>query len=333
MAWTNAFWKPRFACPHAMGALAVVAVSIATAALGQSPPAAAWKPPAGAITLPLWPATPPGTQDSVPGPEINATKPASRKVAGLSVQRLGNVSDPSLTFFPAAEGTNTSVAALVFPGGAYKILAMDLEGTSACHWLNRIGVNCVLVKYRVPASGPYPKYSAALDDAQRAMGLVREHASRWHIDPAKVGVLGFSAGGNLAAQLSTHFNHRNYQVVDAADRLPCRPAFAMLIYPAYLTLPDKNYQPAPGIDVTPNSPPTFLVQAENDPVHVENAVHYFLQLKAQKVPAELHVYAAGGHGFGLRQTTLPITHWPKLAAIWLRTIGMTLKMHNPDTSR
>lgn len=302
-------------------ATVLAAAAFAAAPAGYAGERAPWQPPPGATALALWPGKAPGTQGAVPGPETNATGPTSRKDAGRSVQRLGNVSIPTLTLYPA-QGTNTGVAALVFPGGAYKILAMDLEGTEACYWLNSIGVNCVLVKYRVPESGPYPKYSAALDDAQRAMGLVREHARSWHLDPDKIGVLGFSAGANLAAQLSTHFQQRIYAPVDAADGLPCRPAFAMLIYPAYLVLPDQGYAAAPGIRVAANTPTTFLVQAENDPVHVENAVHYFLQLKAHKVSAELHVYAAGGHGFGLRKTSHPITDWPTLATTWLHTIGM-----------
>lgn len=311
-------------------AMAVLAAALLAAAPGYAQEPPPWQPPAGATTLPLWPGKPPGSQGVAPGPEKNATTPASRKVAGRPVQRLGDVSRPTLTLFPA-QGVNSGVAALVFPGGAYKILAMDLEGTSACRWLTGIGVNCVLVKYRVPESGPYPKYSAALDDAQRAMGLVRQHASAWHIDPDKVGVLGFSAGGNLAAQLSIHFDHRDYPTVDGADKLPCRPAFAMLLYPAYLTVPSKDFAPAAGVAPTSKTPPAFLVQAENDPVHVENAVHYFLQLKAQHVPAELHVYAAGGHGFGLRPTALPITHWPALAATWLHTTGMLHEKAHPPS--
>lgn len=176
------------------------------------------------------------------------------------------------------------------------------------------------MKYRVPNTGPYPKSSAALQDAQRAVGLVRQHAAEWHIDPRRIGVLGFSAGGHLSAALSTHFERRLYDPVDDADKLNCRPDFAVVVYPGYLALAEQNMAPNPEIHPTADTPPTFLVQAEDDPVHVENALVYFSQLKAAKVPAELHVYAQGGHGYGLRRTDLPITGWPQLVETWLHTI-------------
>jgi acetyl esterase/lipase len=199
---------------------------------------------------------------------------------------------------------------------------MDLEGTEVCDWLNTAGITCVLVKYRVPDSGPYPKSSAALQDAQRALGLVRAHASEWHIDPKRIGVLGFSAGAHLSAALSTHFEQRLYDLLDAADQMSCRPDFAVIVYPGYLAWSEKNFEPNAEIHVTEKTPPTFIVQAEDDPVHVENSTVYFLALKNAKVPAEMHLYASGGHGYGLRKTELPVTEWPKLVERWLGTIGM-----------
>jgi acetyl esterase/lipase len=178
----------------------------------------------------------------------------------------------------------------------------------------------VLVKYRVPDTGPYPKSSAALQDAQRALGLVRQHAAEWHIDSNRVGVLGFSAGAHLSAALSTHFEKRLYDAIDAADQLSCRPDFAFIIYPGYLANAGQNMVPNTDINPTSQTPPSFIVQAEDDPVHVENATVYFLQLKAAKVPAELHLYADGGHGYGLRRTAMPVTTWPDIARIWLQTI-------------
>ena len=211
----------------------------------------------------------------------------------------------------------------MFPGGAYRILAIDLEGTEVCDWLNGVGVTCVLVKYRVPDSGPYPKSAAALQDAQRALGMVRAHAGEWHIDPSRIGVLGFSAGAHLAAALSTHFDKRLYDRVDAADGVSCRPDFAVIIYPGYLALAEQNFAANPEIHVTNRTPPTFIVQAEDDPVHVENSIVYFLALKNAKVPAEMHIYANGGHGYGLRRRSdLPVTAWPKLVETWLQTINM-----------
>ena len=236
--------------------------------------------------------------------------------------RLGNVSEPTVTVYPP-KGKNTGAAVVVFPGGAYQILAMDLEGTEVCEWLSSKGVTCVLLKYRVPDSGPYPKSAAALQDAQRALGLVRSHAAEWHIDEHRIGVLGFSAGGHLAATLSTHFDQRVYDSVDGGDKVSCRPDFAVLVYPAYLADPERNFAPSPDIKPTEKTPPTFIVQAEDDPIYVENATTYFLALKNAKVPAELHIYAQGGHGYGLRNNGMPVTTWPQSVETWLRTIRMT----------
>jgi acetyl esterase/lipase len=267
----------------------------------------AQKPP-----MPLWPNGAPGAAKNPPA-ETDTTTTKDNLIAGKSVIRLGNVSNPTLPRYTPS-GKNTGAAIVVFPGGGYHILAMDLEGTEVCDWLITTGISCALVKYRVPDSGPYPKSSAALQDAQRAVGLVRSHAAEWGIDPKRIGVLGFSAGGHLAAAVSTHFDKRLYDPMDAADAVSCRPDFAVIVYPGYLS-PEN-----PDIGVTNQTPPTFLVQAENDPVHVENATTYFLALKNAKVPAELHIYAEGGHGYGLRRTELPITTWPASVEIWLHTI-------------
>lgn len=150
--------------------------------------------------------------------------------------------------------------------------------------------------------------------------MVRQHAEEWHINPDRIGVLGFSAGGHLAAALSTHFNQRLYQAVDAADQLSCRPDFQVIIYPGNMALADQNFVPNPDIPATADTPPAFILQAEDDTVHVENAMAYFSALKNAKVDAELHIYAKGGHGYGLRPTALPVTHWPDLAEKWLATV-------------
>jgi len=288
-------------------------------ALSQSP---AWQPTAGHPQMPIWPNGAPGAAANAPA-EVDTTTAKDNLIAGKPLIRLGNVSVPTITYYAPQKsgGVSPAPAVVVFPGGGYRILAIDLEGTEVCDWLNSAGVACVLLKYRVPDSGPYPKSAAALQDAQRAVGLVREHAKEWNIDPAEVGVLGFSAGGHLVAALSTHFDKRLYDAVDGADQLSCRPDFAVVVYPGYLALAEQNMAPNPEIHPTAQTPPTFIVQAEDDPVHVENATTYFLELKDAKVPAELHVYAAGGHGYGLRKTKLPVTGWPGLVEEWLRTIG------------
>jgi acetyl esterase/lipase len=298
-----------------LAVLAVLTISASPFALAQKP---AWEPPPGHVTLSIWPHGAPGAQPN-PAPEIDTTTAKDHLIADRPVIRLGNVSDPTLTLY-SPEGANSGAAIVVFPGGAYRILAIDLEGTEVCDWMVPKGITCVLLKYRVPDSGPYPKSSAALQDAQRALGIVRSHAADWHIDPNRIGVLGFSAGAHLAAALSTHYDKRLYDPVDAADQLSCRPDFAVIIYPGYLAIADQNFAPNPEIHVTAQTPPTFLLQAEDDPVHVENSIVYFMELKHANVPAELHVYAQGGHGYGLRRTELPITNWPALVETWLHTV-------------
>jgi acetyl esterase/lipase len=280
------------------------------------------QPAPGHLTLNLWPHGASGAAASA-APEVDTTSAKDNLIAGKPVIRLGNVSTPALTVY-APQSANTGAAVVVFPGGGYNILAIDLEGTEVCDWLDSVGITCVLVKYRVPDSGPYPKSSAALQDAQRALGIVRSHASEWHIDSNRIGVLGFSAGAHLAAALSTHFEHRLYDPIDAADQASCRPDFAVIVYPGYLALAEQNFAPNSEIHVSNQTPPTFMVQAEDDPVHVENSIVYFQTLKNANVPAEMHLYAQGGHGYGLRRTELPITAWPKLVETWLQTIHMTV---------
>jgi acetyl esterase/lipase len=297
-------------------AAAVVALSTSVFAQGSG-----WPPAPGRLTIPIWPGVAPGAPANPPA-EADLTTPKDNLIAGKPLVHLGNVSVPTLTLYTANGNSGSGPAVVVFPGGGYNILAIDLEGTEVCDWLTASGINCVLLKYRVPNTGPYPKSAAALQDAQRAMGLVRLHAAEWGIDPKRVGVLGFSAGGHLVAAVSTHFDQRLYDPIDAADKLSCRPDFAVVVYPGYLALADKNFAPNPDINPTADTPPTFIVQAEDDPVHVENAVVYFLALKNAKVPAELHVFAQGGHGYGLRRTALPVTTWPQAVQIWLHTIGI-----------
>ena len=294
--------------------LLFLATGVACAALFAQKPAG--RSTSGPLVVALWPNGAPDRPPN-PAPEADTTTAKDALVAGKRVTRLGNVSNPTLTIY-IPHSRNTGAAVVVFPGGGYHILAMDLEGTEVCAWLNSVGVACALVKYRVPDSGPYPKSPAALQDAQRAVGIVRSRASEWHIDPHRIGALGFSAGAHLSAAVSTHFDRRLYDPIDDADRASCRPDFAVIVYPGYLALADKDFAPNPDIPVTAQTPASFIVQAEDDPVHVENALVYFAALKNAKVPAELHVYAEGGHGYGLRQTRRPITAWPRLVEKWLR---------------
>ncbi len=280
-----------------------------------------WQPSPGYTQIPIWPGAAPDAQP-VPGPEY-VTNVTAR--AGKPLVWVCNVAQPTMTLY-SPKGTNTGVAILVFPGGGYDALAMDLEGTEICDWLTSRGITAVLLKYRVPTPhkvGPYAESPPALDDAQRTLGLVRFHAAEWKIDPHKVGVIGFSAGGHMVTAMSTHFDKRLYPAVDAADKESCRPDFAIACYPGHMWDRGEDLKLNPNVPVTTNTPPTFLVQAEDDHVDgVEQSLVYYLALKQAGVPVEMHLYAQGGHGFGLRRTKLPVTGWPELAETWLRTIGM-----------
>ena len=269
-------------------------------------------------TLLLWPNGNP-EPSTLTGPERDPTTDANRIVSGKATTRITNVSQPSLTVYPAPAANNSGAAVLVFPGGGYDHLTWNLEGSEACEWLNSIGITGVLVKYRVPEKGRFPENPEDLEDAQQAMRLTRAHAAEWHIDPTRIGVLGFSAGGHLAATLSTHPDFQGKTVPPSTAE--ARPAFQILLYPGSLRGPDNKVDPA--LQPTATTPPTLIVMAENDPTaHVETAVVYYQALKDAKVPAEMHLFAAGGHGFGLRPTAMPISHWPTLAQTWLHTIGL-----------
>jgi acetyl esterase/lipase len=309
---------------------------------------AVWQPSPGHTEMAIWPGAAPDAQP-VAGPEFAEMSGKDFLPGGRPTVGVSNVTRPTMTVYPPTV-KNTGAAVVVFPGGGYQVLAIDLEGTEVCDWLTPKGITCVLLKYRVtdvgpyPKSGPYPESSMALEDAQRAVGLVRFHAAEWHVDPHKIGVLGFSAGGHMVAAMSTHFAKRLYPAVDAADKESCRPDFAVAIYPGHLSLAaakwdaeqgtkkfglhppanaDRNLGLNPDLSITSQTPPTFLLQAEDD--HVDSAddsLAYYIALKKAGVPVEMHLYAQGGHAFGLRPTQFPITRWPQLVETWLGTIGM-----------
>ena len=270
--------------------------------------------------IPLWPGTPPGETKVLP-PEADQFTPGKDPlIAGRPIIRLGNVSTPTITVYRPDPARDTGAAVVVCPGGGYYILAMDLEGTEVCAWLNSIGVTAVLLKYRVPGREGRERYAAALQDAQRAVGLVRQRAQELGVDSGRIGILGFSAGAHLSAALSAQSALRTYPVVDAADAASCRPDFAVLIYPGGMEKPGGGLRSEvePAKDRTP---PTFMAMAEDDPVRVENALTYYLALKQAGVPAELHIYPTGGHGYGLRRTADDVTTWPDRAADWLKAGG------------
>ena len=308
-----------------------IALSIASAfgELGAQP--AAWQPSSGHAQIPIWPGVPPHARRPAAA-EAATTTGTDHFVAGSPWTYVSNVSQPTMTVYTPT-GRNSGAAVVVFPGGGYQILAIDLEGTEVCDWLTSKGITCVLLKYRVPNAGGAwsqacgcdikTKSSMPLEDAQRTVGLVRARAAEWHIDPHRIGVLGFSAGGHLVAALSTHFDRRVYAAVDAADKQSCRPDFAVALYPGHLWITPGKFELNPNIHVARDTPPTFLLQAENDDVDdVNNSLVYYKALKNAGVPAELHLFAEGGHAFGLRPSKFPVTGWPRLVEAWLQTIGM-----------
>jgi len=286
--------------------------------------AATWQPARGHVQLALWPGAAP---DPLPvsGPEYATSNPKSL-IGGKPVIAINRVSRPTLTLY-RPKGRNTGAAVVVYPGGGFWILAMDLEGTDVCDWLTVRGITCVLVKYRVPGdkqyprSGPYPDNPVALEDAQRAIALTRFHAKEWGVDPHRIGVLGFSAGGHLVAATSTL--ERIYKPVDEIDKVSVRPDFGIALYPGHLWIDEGKFELNPDVPVSAHTPPQFIVQNEDDPVDsINNSLVYYVALKKAGVPTEMHLFAKGGHAFGLRHTDKPATDWPLLAERWLKTIGI-----------
>ncbi len=309
--------------------LLMFALCVAFAFSGLSAQTPSWQPSPGHTQMPIWPGAVPDARPFT-GPETLKNTGSASLIGGRSWTYVNNVSRPTMTVY-SPKGQNSGVAIVVFPGGGYQILAIDLEGTEVCDWLTSKGITCVLLKYRVPGernlpkSGAYPDSPEALEDAQRTVGLVRFHAAEWHVDPNKIGVLGFSAGGHMVAAMSVHFEQRLYPAVDAADKESCRPDFAVALYPGHLSLAHNSFALNPDIrtHITRRTPPTFLLQNEDDDVdRVEDSLSYYAALKKVGVPVEMHLYAHGGHAFGLRRTKFPATAWPQLVKTWLGTIGM-----------
>jgi acetyl esterase/lipase len=251
-----------------------------------------------------------------------------QKLRNNSLKRVTNVSKPTITICKPPSDRDTGAAVLICPGGGYQSLSWDLEGEDVVTWLNSIGVTGIILKYRVPrpaAKPPGTQPVGPLQDAQRAMSLVRARAAEWGVDPQRIGVLGFSAGGHLAASVECNFDKRSYEPVDNTDKVSCRPDFAVLLYPGYLLVRDK-LDLAPDIRIRSECPPTFLVHAGDDGlVPVENVLQAYIALKHAGVPAELHVYTTGGHGFGLRPNNRPSSTWPQRCAEWLKSQGFLTK--------
>lgn len=242
------------------------------------------------------------------------------KVAGRSIITKIDVGCPEIIIYPTNEKKNQNSAIIVCPGGGYKRLSYDLEGTEVCSWLNSIGITAVLLKYRVPRREGCPMYEAPLQDAQRALSYVRSHADQLHIHPHRIGIMGFSAGAHLSVMTSTSFNERAYIPFDKVDSVSCRPDFCLLIYPAFLS--GQKFQLAPEIKVTPEIPPTMIIQTEDDKYFSNSSLFYYYALKEAKVPAWLHMYNKGDHGYGLRKRGYQVDEWPLRVADWFRELQL-----------
>jgi acetyl esterase/lipase len=273
----------------------------------------------GPIRISLWPGVPPGDAGKQFPPEVDDAIAKPSPVAGQPIQRIANVSQPELIVYPAADRQTPGPAVVICPGGAYQILALDLEGTEVAKWLQSLGITAIVLKYRVPARDPNRRWEAALQDAQRAMRLVRFRAQEWMIDPQRVGILGFSAGGDAAARTMLTLEAQ-YESIDATDQLPMTPNLGILVYPAYLVEGDP-LQLRKDLEVTPQSPPAFLVHALDDPVVMESSLQLFSAYRKVKVPAELHIFDRGGHGYGLRPTEAPVTRWSQACERWMERQG------------
>lgn len=274
------------------------------------------------LTVKLWPAKPPGETKELPA-EAETTKPTDQKIAGRPVSRIGNVSIPTLAVYKPKKELDTGAVVIICPGGGHNILAYDLEGTEVADWLNTVGVTGIVLKYRVPARDPDKRYRAAVQDGQRAVSFVRSKAREWGLDEKRVGILGFSAGGETAARTALT-PERTYEAVDEADKVSSRPDFAVLVYPGGLLEKDGT-KLREDVKVTKDAPPMFFAHAGDDRVSPENSVQLFLALKRVGVPADLHIYASGGHGFGLRPTEKPCSQWPKRCEEWMSTQGWLKK--------
>lgn len=274
--------------------------------------------------MPLWPGKAPGDTQELP-PEGDTTKPNGNLVAGKRVMRIGNVSTPTITVFQPPPGKETGTAVIVCPGGGHSILAWDLEGTEVAEWLTSIGVTGIVLKYRVPARVKATNYFAAVQDAQRAVSLVRSLASQWGINSQRIGIAGFSAGGQTAGLTALFRNERLYAPVDKADQTPCRPDFGILIYPAYF-VEKESAGLRSEIKVEKDAPPLFFAHAWDDRISPLNSLLLAAELKKQGIVAEVHMYASGGHGFGLRRVeSQPCTTWPLACEAWMQKMGWLKK--------
>lgn len=241
------------------------------------------------------------------------------------ITRTSNVSAPTITLYPASDDNNTGAAVIVCPGGGYNILASKHEGSDVCVYLNKIGVNAVLLKYRVPRREGLDKHHAPLQDAQRAISMVRSNAREWNIDPQRVGVLGFSAGGHLAVMAMTSGGTRTFETAPKLDEASCVPNFGILIYPAYLIHEKDPNKLSDEINITDETPPAFITIAHGDRRFVPGCARLYIEMMLMNRDCELHIYGHGGHGFGMKDIPEKVREWPDRMTDWMNAMGYLKK--------
>jgi acetyl esterase/lipase len=278
------------------------------------------------LVLEIWPGKVPDEPATI-GPERSRMSPKlDRKQVEVteSTSMITDVSKPTITIYRPNQEKDTGTAMLICPGGGYWDLYWQLEGEEVAAWLNSIGVTGIILKYRVPRRPDEPKGEPArrpLQDAQRAVSLVRSKAKALSLHPEQLGIVGFSAGGHLAIATATNFEKRSYEPIDEVDKISCRPDFAILVYPGYLKVKDKD-ELAPGIHIPTGTPPVFLAHGGDDIISPpQHSVLLYLALKRVGVPAELHIYATAAHDFGVRPSDHPCSGWTVSCADWLRHQG------------
>lgn len=265
----------------------------------------------------LWPA---GAVPDEPEGIEKRKKPTTIDKVGK--MRIAYVDEPSITVYKAPKDRSNGTSVIIFPGGGYNILAWTHEGTEIAEWLNSLGVSAFVLKYRVPRRDPEKPHTLPLQDAQRAIRIVRSRSKEWGIDPGRIGVLGFSAGGHLAVMSGTHYGDKSYERIDDADDLSSRPDFLIPIYPAYLGDRKNRDQLSGLVDINKNTPPMFIAITHDDSDRAYYSALLYAALKKSGVVGELHIYSKGGHGYGMRKSKDPVHTWPDRCADWLKSMGL-----------
>jgi acetyl esterase/lipase len=286
------------------------------------------------LVVELWPGKVPDETGKIGAEYVRMSPRLDRKQVEVTepTRMITNVTKPTITLYRPAKDKDAGTAVLICPGGGYWNLYWQLEGEEVAAWLNSLGITGMILKYRVPRRPGEPEREPArrpLQDAQRAVSLVRGRAREWGIDPKRIGMVGFSAGGHLAIATATSFEKRTYETIDDIDKVSCRPDFAILVYPGYLKAKDKD-ELAPGLRIPAGTPPVFLAHGGEDIISgPEHSVVMYLALKRSGVPAELHIYAGAAHDFGVRPSDRPCSTWTKSCAHWLRDQGLLKSSTGP----